>query len=427
MMGRSPRSTRTRRVLIVGGGCAGISTAAVLRKRDPSLDIAVIEPSDLHWYQPGFTLVGAGIFSRAETERREETLIPHGVRWIRKAAAEFLPDQNAVRLEDNSLESYDYLIACPGLKLAWEKVDGLKQALGHNSVCSNYLPQYAEYTRDAIRAFRGGTALFTQPPMPIKCAGAPQKIMYLMADHLRSKRALNNATIEFCLAGDALFGVPFFVPPLQKAVTDYGIKVCYKHNLKAIDGPAKRAVFAVTDDKGATSDVEKSFDLLHVTPPQIGLDFVRSSPLANAAGWIDVDQGTLQHIKYPNVFGLGDATSTPNAKTAAAVRKQVPVVVENLFNVINGQKPSLIYDGYGSCPLIVANGKIVLAEFIYGGKVTPSFPLDPRVPRRSMWYLKTKFLPWLYWNHMFRGGKFDIAHKERDFAAGPKNKRAMGA
>lgn len=415
MIGLSPRSAHIRRILIVGGGCAGISTAAVLRKRDPSLNIAIVEPSALHWYQPGFTLVGAGIFSRAQTERREETLIPKGVRWIKKAATEFLPDKNAVRLEDNSLESYDYLIACPGLKLAWDKVDGLKQALGSNGVCSNYLPEYAEYTWESIRAFRSGTALFTQPTMPIKCAGAPQKIMYLMADHLRSKRALNNANIEFCLAGDVLFGVPFFVPPLQNTVTDYGIKVRYKHNLKAVDGFAKRAIFAVTNDKGITCNVEKSFDLLHVTPPQIGLDFVRSSPLANTAGWIDVDQATLQHMKYPNVFGLGDATSTPNAKTAAAVRKQVPIVVENLLNVMKGQKLVTAYDGYGSCPLIVANGKIVLAEFGYGGKVTSSFPLDPRVPRRSMWYLKTKFLPWLYWNHMFSGGSFDIVHKERKF------------
>ncbi len=415
-MNATAQATTGRRVLIVGGGCAGITTAATLRKHDPSLAIAIVEPSDLHWYQPGLTLVGAGIFTREQTERREQTLIPNGVRWIKQAAAEFLPDRNAVRLADNSLESYDILVACPGLKLAWDKVEGLPESLGRNGVCSNYLPQYAEYTWDSIKAFRGGTALFTQPPMPIKCAGAPQKIMYLMADHLRSQNQLNKATIEFCLAGDVIFGVPFFVPPLLDAVKDYGINLRYKHNLKAVDGSAKRAVFTVTDSAGATSDVEKSFDLLHVTPPQTGLDFVRSSPLANAAGWIEVDQGTLQHTRYPNVFGLGDATSTPNAKTAAAVRMQVPVVVKNLLAVLKGNRPEATYDGYGSCPLTVANGKIVLAEFVYGGKVTPSFPLDPRVPRRSMWYLKTKFLPWLYWNHMFSGGEFDIPHKERSFS-----------
>lgn len=410
------REMTGRRVLIVGGGCAGITSAATLRKHDPSLDIAIIEPSELHWYQPGFTLVGAGVFTRQQTERREETLIPKGVRWIKRAVTEFLPDQNAVRLQDNTLEYYDFLIACPGLKLAWEKVEGLTDSLGRNGVCSNYLPQLAEYTWDSIKAFRGGTALFTQPAMPIKCAGAPQKIMYLMADHLRRKGKLNQTNIEFCLMGDVLFGVPFFVPPLLDAVKDYGIKLRYKNNLKAIDGPARRAFFTVTDDKGVVSEVEKPFDLIHVTPPQVGLDFVRSSPLANAAGWIDVDQSTLQHTRYPNIFGLGDATSTPNAKTAAAVRMQVPVVVKNLIGAMKGQKAAALYDGYGSCPLTVANGKIVLAEFAYGRKITPSFPLDPRVPRRSMWHLKTKFLPWLYWNHMFSGGELDLPHKERTFA-----------
>jgi sulfide:quinone oxidoreductase len=415
-MRASVREMPKRRILIVGGGCAGITVAATLKKRAPSLEIAIIEPSDLHWYQPGFTLVGSGVFSRAQTERREATLIPRGVRWIKSAATEFLPDQNAVRLQDNSLESYDFLITCPGLKLAWEKIEGLAESLGRNGVCSNYLPQYAEYTWDSIKAFRGGAALFTQPTMPIKCAGAPQKIMYLMADHLRRRGTLDQATIEFCLAGNALFGVPFFIPPLQEAVDGYGIGVRYKHDLKAVDGPSRRAVFTVTDANGAKSDVEKSFDLLHVTPPQIGRDFVRSSPLANADGWIEVDQATLQHVRYPNIFGLGDATSTPNAKTAAAVRIQVPIVVKNLLAVMQGGKAAASYDGYGSCPLTVANGKIVLAEFMYGGAVTASFPLDPRVPRRSMWYLKTKLLPWLYWHHMFSGGEFDLPHKERNFA-----------
>ncbi len=175
--------------------------------------------------------------------------------------------------------------------------------------------------------------------MPIKCAGAPQKIMYLMADHHRRQGKLNQAKIEFCLAGDVMFGVPFFVPPLLDAVKDYGINVRYKHHLKAVDAAAKRAIFMVTDEAGATSEIEKSFDLMHVTPPQTGLDFVRASPLANAAGWIEVDQGTLQHTRYQNIFGLGDAASTPNAKTAAAVRMQVPVVVKNLLSVMKGQRP----------------------------------------------------------------------------------------
>jgi sulfide:quinone oxidoreductase len=400
-------------ILIVGGGAAGITVAAQLKRRDPRLDIAIVEPSEAHSYQPGWTLVGAGVFTRAHTERREEGLIPEGVSWLKAAAMAFMPADNLVQLSDGRSVRYSWLIMCPGLKLDWGKIEGLNETLGRNGVCSNYRPDMAEYTWRLIQDFRGGTALFTQPAMPIKCAGAPQKIMYLMADHLRRRGRLSASSLQFCLAGEALFGVPFFVPPLQKAVDGYGIKVNYRHNLKAVDGPAKTAIFSVTDSDGTLSEVTKRFDMIHVVPPQPGLDVVRSSPLANAAGWIEVDPATLRHVRHPNVFALGDAASTGNAKTAAAVRIQVPVVANNLLAAMKGGALPLTYDGYGSCPLTVAYGKIVLAEFVYGGKVTPSFPLDPRVPRLSMWYLKTKLLPWLYWRHMFKGGTFDIKHRER--------------
>ena len=419
--GRPERGTRERTAGAARGaggrgGAAGITVAAILRRRRPDLAVAIVEPSGTHSYQPGWTLVGAGVFSRQQTEQSEEALIPKGVTWIRQAVAEFLPDQNAVLLADGRRIGYRFLIACPGLQLDWDKVQGLRDTLGRNGVCSNYLAQHAEYTWECIQAFRGGTALFTQPPMPIKCAGAPQKIMYLAADHLRRRGRLSDARIEFHLAGDVLFGVPFFVPPLQRAVERYGIGVHYKHNLKAVDGKAKKAVFAATGPDGRVTEVVRPFDMMHVTPPQSAPDFVKRSPLANAGGWIHVDPTTLRHVRYANVFALGDATSTPNAKTAAAVRLQAPVVVRNLLAIADGAEPKAAYDGYGSCPLTTAYGEVVLAEFAYGGKVTPSFPLDPRVPRRSAWLLKTRFLPWFYWRHMLRGGEFDIAHKERRFA-----------
>lgn len=404
-------------VLIVGGGAAGITVAAELRRHRPSLTVGIVEPSDTHAYQPGWTLVGAGVFTREQTIRSEAGLIPKDVTWIKAAAVAFNPGANEVSLSDGATAAYRYLVMAPGLKLDWDGIAGLKETLGHNGVCSNYRADAAEYSWRCLQEFRGGTALFSQPPMPIKCAGAPQKIMYLAADYWRKQRRLVQSKIEFCLAGDVLFGVPFFVPPLQAAVDDYGIKVNYKHNLKAVDGAAKTAIFGVTASDGTTCEITKKFDMIHVVPPQTAIDVVKKSPLANAAGWVDVDVATLRHVKFDNVFALGDAASTPNAKTAAAVRIQAPIVVTNLLATIDGKSLTGQYDGYGSCPLTVAYGKIVLAEFGYGGKVTPSFPLDPRVPRRSAWYLKTKFLPWLYWSHMLGGGEFDIPHKERSFAA----------
>lgn len=399
-------------VLIVGGGCAGITVAAQLRKHSPSLRLAIVEPSDKHWYQPGFTLVGAGVFTRQQTERDEQRLIPAGVDWLRTGVTSFNPEAGTVALANGQEVGYDQLVVCPGLKLAWEKIEGLGETLGKNGVCSNYLPQHAEYTWRCIQRLSGGNALFTQPGMPIKCAGAPQKIMYLAADSLRKRGLLNKTRIEFCLTGEAMFGVAYFVPALLEAVKKYGIAVNYKHTLTRVDGPAHKAYFSVAGSDGSTSEVVKSFDMLHVTPPQVAPDFVRESQLASASGWVDVDPGSMQHVKYKNVFSLGDAAGTTNAKTAAAVRKQAPVVVTNLLASRKRQKVTAVYDGYGSCPLTVAYGKIVLAEFIYGGKVTPSFPLDPRVPRTSMWHLKTKILPRLYWSYMFSGGEFDLPHRQ---------------
>jgi sulfide:quinone oxidoreductase len=258
-----------------------------------------------------------------------------------------------------------------------------------------------------------GTALFTQPPMPIKCAGAPQKIMYLAADRFRKKGILAKFNIEFLNAGGVLFGVPFFAKALSKVVAEYGIKTSFNHNLVAIDGENKTATFELTDAEGNKQQISKQFDMIHVTPPQSAPDFIKQSPLANAAGWVDVNDKTLQHNKFSNIFGLGDAGSTANAKTAAAVRKQVPVVVDNILALMKSQSLRESYDGYGSCPLTTSLNKVMLAEFSYGGKVTPSFPwLDPRKPRAIWWWGKTTGFPWLYWDFMLKGYRFDIPHCE---------------
>jgi sulfide:quinone oxidoreductase len=403
-------------VLIVGGGAAGITVAAELRRHRPSLRVTIVEPSETHSYQPGWTLVGGGVFSLKQTQRPEQSLIPAGVTWVKSAATSFLPEHKAVLLADGGRASYDALVVCPGLQLDWDKVEGLSEALGGNGVCSNYDPRYAEYTWRCIQEFRAGTALFTQPPMPIKCAGAPQKIMYLTADYLRKHGRPSNARIEFCLSGDVLFGVKEFVPPLQDAVDDYGIQVNYRHTLKAVDGKARKAVFRVVGPDGQMREVVREFTMMHVTPPQSAPDFIKTSPLAGPAGWVEVDPATLRHTRYADVFALGDVAGTSNAKTAAAVRLQAPVVVRNLLAAMDSKPLVSSYDGYGSCPLTTAYGKVVLAEFTYGGKVTPSFPLDPRVPRRTAWLLKTRFLPHLYWNWMLKGSEVDIKHKPRQLA-----------
>ncbi|WP_051955993.1 NAD(P)/FAD-dependent oxidoreductase [Beijerinckia mobilis] len=405
------------KILIIGGGAGGISVAAALKRQRPDLDIVVVDPSERHFYQPGWTLVGAGVKTPASTMRLEKNVIPKGVRWLQTDAASFVPDANLVRLGNGQIIAYDYLVVAPGLKLEWDKVEGLRETLGRNNVCSNYTFETASYTFECVKAFKGGTAVFTQPPMPIKCAGAPQKVLYMTADYLRRHKRLADTRLEFCLAGDVLFGVPFFVPILQKTMQDYGANVNFKHTLTAVDGPGRKAFFKVVDSEGKTSEKIITFDMLHVTPPQGPVDVLRVSPLANEAGWLDVDPQTLRHKTYANVFGIGDAMGTTNAKTAAAVRMQVPVVVGNLLAALDGKEMKQVYDGYGACPLTVAYGKIVLAEFLYGGKVAPSFPLDPRVPSRFSWFLKTQVMPMLYWHQMLGGYKFDVGHRERTYSS----------
>ena len=349
-----------------------------------------------------------------ETTKNEADLIHPSVTWIKEYAESFQPEANTVTLRSGEVVSYDYLVVCPGLQLDWHKVEGLQETIGKNNVCSNYSPDTVEYTWQSIKemiAKGSGTALFTQPPMPIKCAGAPQKIMYLAADRFRKKGILEKFNIEFCTAGPAIFGIPFFAKALAKVAVGYGIKSNFNTNLVAIDGPNKTATFEVTDGEGNKTRIDKAFDMIHVTPPQSAPDFIKNSPLANAAGWVDVHDKTLQHTKYPNVFGLGDVASTGNAKTAAAVRKQVPVLVDNLTSVIKQTALREGYDGYGSCPLTTSLNGVILAEFAYGGKITPSFPfVDPRKSRWIWWLGKTSIFPWMYWHLMLKGYRFDIPH-----------------
>ncbi len=401
-IGKAP----THDVLIIGAGAAGISAASSLLKRRPGLDIAIIDPRSEHYYQPGWTLVGGGVFKREDTVRAMDGLIPKGVKWIRTACARFKPERNEVVLEDGTAIGYRVLIAAPGLKLDWAAIEGLKESLGRNGVTSNYRFDMAPYTWDLVQSLGSGRALFTQPPMPIKCAGAPQKAMYLACDAWRRRGVLKNIDVSFHNAGAVLFGVKDYVPALMEYVKKYNINLNFNETLVAVDGPAKKAWFEIKDASGNVRREEKTFDMLHVCPPQVGLDFIRNSPLANSAGWIDVNAETLQHTKYGNIFSLGDAASTPNAKTAAAVRKQAPVCAHNVLCVIDGKAPTAVYNGYGSCPLTVERGKIVLAEFAYGGKLDPSVPkwmLDGTKPTRVAWFLKEKMLPAIYFDMMLKG------------------------
>tara|TARA_R110000850_G_scaffold7676_19_gene28028 strand:- start:1205 stop:2809 length:1605 start_codon:yes stop_codon:yes gene_type:complete len=397
-------------VVIVGGGSAGIATAASMLKRNRRISLAIIDPADDHYYQPGWTMVGGGAFSAEFTHRKEKDLIPARAQWIKAGAASFDPENNAVTTADGQEIRYDILIVCPGIKLDWAAIEGLPETLGRNGVTSNYRFDLAPYTYRLVKDMTGGTALFTQPAMPIKCAGAPQKAMYLSCSRWERVGVLDRIDVQFHNNGAALFGVKEYVPALMEYVERYNAHLNLQSTLVAVDGPARIATFEQKRGED-TKRVEVPFDMIHVVPPQLAPDFIRSSPLAAESGFVDVDPATLRHSKYANIFGLGDACSAPNAKTMAAVRKQAPIVAVNALAALEGNPPVADYDGYGSCPLTVERGKVVLAEFGYGGKLLPSFPnwlIDGTRPSRLSWLLKDTILPPVYWHGMLKGREWMV-------------------
>ena len=393
-------------IAIVGAGAAGIAVAASLKKRQPRLSITLIDPAEKHYYQPGWTMVGRGVFTPQSTERATASLIPKGIKWLAQAVTAFDPMNNTLSLDNDDSVQYEQCVVAAGLTLNWSAVEGLAENLGKNGVTSNYRYDTAPYTWDLVKNLKAGRAIFTQPPMPIKCAGAPQKAMYLSADYWRKQGRLADIQIDFCTATPGLFGVADYVPALMEYVERYGACLNFQTTLTKIDGENKIAFFSTSE-----GEIEKPFDMLHVCPPQCAPSFISESPLADESGWVDVDQATLQHKRFDNIWSCGDVMNAPNAKTAAAARAQAPVVAENLLAYRAAKSAALHYNGYGSCPLTVERGKIVLAEFGYGGKLLPSFPkaiLNGQKPTRLAWHLKADALPWLYWNAMLKGREWMV-------------------
>lgn len=390
------------RILIIGGGAAGISVAARLRRRGQT-DIAIVEPSPVHHYQPLWTLVGGGRARMAETVRPEIKVMPKGVTWLQGAAVAIDADNREVEVASGRTVGYDSLVVAPGIQLDWDTIPGLAHAIGQHGVSSIYRPDLAPLTWEYIKPLQAGTAIFTAPAGVFKCGGAPQKIAYLAADWWRTQQVLQDINVIMVLPTPKIFGVPEFASVLEGVVDRYGIDLRLETELTALDGDQREAT--LVDHRSGTKQTVP-YDIIHVTPPQSAPDWVKHSPLAgdDPKGWVSVDRHTLQHSRFPNVFALGDVTDTPNSKTGAAVRKQAPVVVDNLLAALDGRPLDARYEGYGSCPFVTARKRMLLAEFDYSGRPTPSIPvINTQKERYDMWLLKRYGLPFLYWHLMLRG------------------------
>lgn len=389
-------------IIIVGGGNAGISVAAQLLRKNSKLDIAIFDPSEKHYYQPAWTLVGSGVFDIQKTARNEADVMPKNAQWIKESVSTFNPSNSSLAT-NNNIYTYDYLVVCPGIQLNWDAVKGLSETLGKNNVCSNYSFKTAPYTFECIKNFKGGKAIFHNPHTPVKCGGAPHKIMYMAADYFRKHGVLEKADIQYWSGGTKLFAVEKYEKTLLEVCKRSDIKLNFFQRLEEIDGENKRAKFVGFGENNKDIETWVDFDMIHVTPPQSAPDFIKNSPLANAGGWVDVDKNTLQHVKYANVFSLGDASGLPTSKTGAAIRKQAPVVVENLLSLINKESLHSNYTGYTSCPLLTGYGKLVLAEFDYNNQPMETFPFDQSKERWSMYMLKKEILPRMYWGQILTG------------------------
>jgi sulfide:quinone oxidoreductase len=411
------KGTHDQKIVVVGGGTAGLGVAAMLRNEGMK-DITIIEPKDKHYYQPLWTLVGAGIKSNTDSEQNLKELIPKGVQWMQTSVTTFNPENNKVTLEDGSEVDYDYLIVAGGIQIDWKKIPGLVEGLSKpdSGVVSIYDYHYSAKTWETFNAIKQSAKrmIFTVPVGLIKCAGAPQKIMWLLEDTLREQPGLREkVSVEFWVPGPAMFGIKRYSDQLDVIRQERDVKAFFKQELVSIDVDRKVAFFKNLD--GSNSLSEQPFDLLHVTPPMSAPDFIKKSPFANPDGWMEVNKHTLQSTKYSNVFGLGDCTNTPNSKTAAAITSQAPVLVHNLQKAIENKALDGNYRGYASCPLIVKKNRVILAEFGYDGKImesfareTGKFPMnllgqDGALQQRFFYWLKEDFFPFAYWKLWVHG------------------------
>lgn len=388
-------------IVIAGAGLGGLAVANRLAARLAGARITIVDAGTEHNYQPGYTLVATGVWPVQKVRDANASFVPQGVDWVQEAVAAFDPKADRIETASGRSIRYDYLVVATGLHLDYAQIEGMDvAAIGRNGMGSVYAsPQAAAATWTAMDAFRakGGDAVMTLPSTPLKCAGAPLKMTFMIDDRLRQAgtRAGSTVRLHSALPPDTVFGVKSVNDNVLARWKALGIETEYLSRLVAVDLGARRAVFASPEGERA----EVPYDFLHVVPPMRAVDAVRNSDLAwqegpfAPGGWLEVDKDTLRHRRFPNVFGIGDVNGTPRGKTAATVKKSAPIVAEHLVDLIAGREPAQRFDGYTSCPLLVREGSAMLIEFDYDGRLTPTLPLvEPLQESWFAWVMKTRLL-----------------------------------
>ncbi|CAB3406705.1 unnamed protein product [Caenorhabditis bovis] len=397
-------ANRHFQLLVVGGGAGGCGAASKFARVLPKNAVAIVEPHEEHYYQPGFTLVGGGLMSLEANRRQQSSVIPKNTVWIQDLVERFEPAENRVTLSNGDQVSYDYMVVAVGVSLRYDMIKGALEALETPGVCSNYSPKYVEKTFKEASIFQSGNAVFTFPNTPIKCAGAPQKVCYITESILQKRGVRQNANVIYATSLGRLFGVEKYLKPLEKVAREKNVDVRTRHNLIEVDHRNKLAIFELLDDncnsKGKFDTIE--YSMLHIAPPCTTPEALRTSELVDATGFMDVDHLSLQSKKFANVFGVGDCMNTSNAKTAAAVSSHLKTIEKNLKAKFAGKQMTAEYDGYASCPLVVSTNRAILAEFGPEGRME-STPFDQSKPSYWAYLMKRYFMPFLYWNGLVRG------------------------
>lgn len=394
------------RVVILGGGAAGIAMANRLALRLVGGSITVVEPREQHHYQPGWTLVASGVWEAQRTLRANADFRPAGIDWVKGPAVEVDAENRRVTLADASTLGYDILVVATGLQLNYHQIDGMSpELIGNHGIGSVYASlEAATRTRDAIDGWLakgGGQGLFTTPPTAIKCAGAPIKMTFTTLSRIKATGSRSDFALDFFTPSDGMFSQPWISDFLKQRFDREGITRHHGQYLSAIDPGARQAEFTARDGSTEVRD----YDFIHVVPPMSAPDFIRSSDLVArdapfAGEWLDTDIHTLQHKRYPEVFGIGDVIGAPINKTAASVKAQAPVVEANIAAFLQGNNLPARHNGYTSCPLITDIGKAMLVEFGYDNEMAflPSFSfIDPKEESWAAWVLKDYLLQPAYY------------------------------
>lgn len=398
-------SVPNEKIVIVGGGLAGISTAARLKNRLDNPDITIIEPEPLSAsYQRGLTLVAAGIWDISQIQYNRDDKIPHGIKLIKGRATSFDPQNNTLTVDNKDLIAYKQLILATGVALNYAGIKGLSSSitsftkntdllknsgLTKNGLHSIFFRDGASATWRAIQQLiqKAKThtsttklqAIFTHPNTEINCESASINIMYLVHSRLIEAKVRDKITMIYNTSSTNLHNVIEFHDAILKQFKQKNFIYNYSHNLFEINPENKVAIFEKYSQLDTKNEkIEMAYDFIHITPPMKEHNEITTSPLGSLKDQTLMNKETLQHVKFKNVWAIESSSVSAKHK----------VLVDNIISHMQNKNSSSKYTGYKAESFITNMGTAMLAEYDWSMKQQPSFPLNPMQARWIWWLME---------------------------------------